>query len=52
MRHLRQLVNSGHSVVVIEHNLDVIRGSDWILDIGPDSADQGGEIVFSGPPHV
>ena len=51
MRHLRQLVNSGHSVVVIEHNPDVIRGSDWILDIGPDSADQGGEIVFSGPPH-
>ncbi|MEJ7592439.1 MAG: hypothetical protein WKF77_12885 [Planctomycetaceae bacterium] len=48
MSHLRQLVNSGHSMVVIEHNPDVIRCSDWLLDIGPDSADQGGEIVFSG----
>jgi len=50
MRHLRQLVNSGHSVVVIEHNPDVIRCSDWILEIGPDSADQGGQVVFAGPP--
>ena len=49
MRHLRELVNAGHSVVVIEHNFDVIRCSDWIVDLGPDSADQGGEIVYSGP---
>ncbi|MBC7968153.1 MAG: ABC-ATPase UvrA, partial [Fuerstia sp.] len=52
MNHLRQLVSSGHSMVVIEHNPDVIRCSDWILDIGPDSADHGGEIVFAGPPSV
>ncbi len=52
MNHLRQLVKSGHSVVVIEHNPDVVRCSDWILEIGPDSADQGGEIVFAGPPHL
>ena len=52
MSHLRQLVNGGHSVVVIEHNPDVVRCSDWILEIGPDSADQGGEIVFAGPPHL
>ena len=52
MNHLRQLVNSGHSMVVIEHNPDVIRCSDWILDIGPDSADHGGEIVFAGSPAV
>ena len=52
MSHLRQLVNSGHSMVVIEHNPDVIRCSDWILDIGPDSADQGGQIVFAGPTHA
>jgi len=52
MRHLRQLVSSGHSVVVIEHNPDVIRCSDWILDIGPDSADQGGQVVFAGPPPM
>ena len=50
MRHLRDLVRAGHSVVVIEHNPDVVRGSDWILDIGPDSAEQGGQIVFAGPP--
>jgi excinuclease ABC subunit A len=52
MSHLRRLVNSGHSVVVIEHNPDVVRCSDWILEIGPDSADQGGEIVFAGPAPV
>lgn len=50
MRHLRDLVRAGHSLVVIEHNPDVVRGSDWILDIGPDSAEQGGQIVFAGPP--
>lgn len=48
MSHLRQLVNSGHSVIVIEHNPEVIRSCDWILDVGPDSASLGGEIVFAG----
>ncbi len=52
MRHLRKLVDTGHSVVVIEHNPDVICSSDWILDLGPDSADNGGEIVYSGPTKV
>jgi excinuclease ABC subunit A len=52
MQHLRELVNAGHSVVVIEHNPDVVRCSDWILDIGPDSADNGGEIVYSGPANA
>ncbi|MCX7397495.1 MAG: hypothetical protein NT138_07410 [Planctomycetales bacterium] len=50
MTHLRTLVNAGHSVIVIEHQLDVIRQADWLIDIGPDSADQGGEAVYSGPP--
>jgi excinuclease ABC subunit A len=50
INHLRQLVEAGHSVIVIEHQLDVIRSADWILDIGPDSADRGGEVVFSGRP--
>lgn len=49
MRHLRQLVVSGHSVIVIEHNPDVVRCSDWIIDIGPDSASLGGEVVYAGP---
>ncbi|HQZ68174.1 MAG TPA: excinuclease ABC subunit UvrA, partial [Planctomycetaceae bacterium] len=48
MRHLRQLVTSGHSVIVIEHNPDVIRSSDWLLDIGPGSAAHGGAVVFAG----
>lgn len=50
MTHLRTLVNAGHSVIVIEHHLDVIRQADWLIDIGPDSADRGGEVVYSGPP--
>lgn len=50
MNHLRQLVQAGHSVIVIEHHLDVIRTADWIIDIGPDCADRGGEVIFTGPP--
>lgn len=52
MTHLRTLVVAGHSVVVIEHQLDVIRAADWLIDIGPDSADRGGEVVYSGPPST
>ena len=50
MTHLRALVDAGHSVIVIEHQLDVIRQADWLIDLGPDSADRGGEVVYSGPP--
>lgn len=49
--HLQQLVKLGHSVVVIEHNEEVIRMSDWVLNIGPDAADRGGELLFCGPPN-
>jgi len=48
---LNRLVESGNSVVVIEHNIDVIRNADWIIDLGPDGGDRGGEIVAAGPPH-
>ncbi len=48
---LRQLLEEGHSVVVIEHNLDVIRASDWVIDLGPEGGDAGGEIVCIGTPQ-
>jgi len=47
----QRLVDAGHSVLVIEHNLDVIRSADWIVDLGPDAGDQGGEIVAEGTPE-
>ncbi len=50
LRALRKLIASGHSVVVIEHNLDMIRASDWIIDLGPEGGDAGGEIVCTGTP--
>ena len=45
---LNSLVNKGNSVLVIEHNLDVIRCSDWIIDLGPEGGDGGGNIVVEG----
>jgi excinuclease ABC subunit A len=50
LRAFRKLLAAGHSLVVIEHNLDVIRAADWIIDLGPEGGDAGGEIVCSGAP--
>ena len=51
MRALRKLLEAGHSLIVIEHNLDVIRASDWLIDLGPDGGDEGGRIVAQGTPE-
>jgi len=48
---LRKIVDQGNSVIVIEHNLDVIKNADWILDLGPEGGDKGGEIVAEGTPQ-
>ncbi len=47
---LEQLTEAGHTVVVVEHNLDVIARADWIVDLGPEAAEDGGRIVAEGPP--
>lgn len=47
---LNRLVNLGNTVVVIEHNMDVIKNSDWIIDLGPEGGDRGGQVVVSGTP--
>lgn len=48
---LRRLVNHGNTVLVIEHNLDVIKNTDWVIDLGPEGGDGGGQIVAVGTPE-
>ena len=48
---LQRLVDGGNSVVVIEHNLDVVKSSDWVIDLGPEGGDKGGEVVCAGTPE-
>jgi excinuclease ABC subunit A len=51
MRALRKLLDAGHSLLIIEHNLDVMRASDWIIDLGPEGGEAGGELVAVGTPE-
>jgi excinuclease UvrABC ATPase subunit len=45
-----RLVDGGNTVIVIEHNLDVVRRADWIIDLGPEGGSKGGNVVFEGTP--
>ena len=47
---MHRLVNEGHSVIVVEHNLDLIRQADWVIDLGPDAGDAGGQLTAEGSP--
>jgi len=48
---LNRLRDHGNTVVVIEHNLDVIKTADWVIDLGPEGGDRGGEIIATGTPE-
>ncbi|HEY1131190.1 MAG TPA: excinuclease ABC subunit UvrA, partial [Roseateles sp.] len=52
MRAMRKLLSAGHSLILIEHNLDVIRAADWLIDLGPEGGEGGGELICVGAPEA
>jgi excinuclease UvrABC ATPase subunit len=48
---MNRLVDTGNTVIIIEHNLDVIRNADWIIDMGPEGGNKGGQVIFEGTPE-
>jgi excinuclease ABC subunit A len=51
LKSFNALIDKGHSIVVIEHNLDVVKCADWVIDLGPEGGDLGGQLVFAGTPE-
>lgn len=51
LKAFNQLIDLGHSIVLVEHNLDVIKCADWVIDLGPEGGDEGGDLLFSGLPE-
>jgi excinuclease ABC subunit A len=49
---LNRLTSMGNTVIIVEHNLDVIKTADWIIDLGPEAGEEGGRIVAQGPPEM
>ncbi|MDE6768319.1 MAG: hypothetical protein K2J78_01185, partial [Muribaculaceae bacterium] len=51
LKSLNSLIDKGHTVLIIEHNMDMIKSADWIIDIGPEGGEKGGDIVAQGTPE-
>lgn len=51
LKSLNRLIEAGHTVIIIEHNMDVIKSADWVIDIGPEGGDKGGNLVIAGTPE-